>query len=126
MSKERPVNLDIATINLPITAFVSILHRVSSVILWVGLAIFLPVLLVSLSSAEGHQTMKDFFTGHFLGQFIVWGLLTALGYYICATSKHIIQDFGHFEELESGKQISLAVLVVAGLLSILSGVWLWA
>ena len=126
MSKERPVNLDIATIRLPITAVVSILHRVSSVILWVGLAIFLPALLVSLSSADGHQAMQAFFTGHFLGQFMVWGLLTALGYYVCATAKHLIQDFGYCEELESGKRISMAVLVLAAVLSILSGVWLWA
>ncbi|MBT6028363.1 MAG: succinate dehydrogenase, cytochrome b556 subunit, partial [Porticoccaceae bacterium] len=31
MDKKRPVNLDFGTIKLPITAYVSILHRVSGV-----------------------------------------------------------------------------------------------
>jgi len=30
-NKKRPVNLDIATFKLPVTAYVSILHRVSGV-----------------------------------------------------------------------------------------------
>ena len=33
LKKNRPVNLDIGTIRLPITAYVSILHRVSGVVL---------------------------------------------------------------------------------------------
>ncbi|MDA9840068.1 succinate dehydrogenase, cytochrome b556 subunit, partial [Porticoccaceae bacterium] len=33
MDKKRPVNLDIGTIKLPITSYVSILHRVSGVIM---------------------------------------------------------------------------------------------
>ncbi|GAB3487395.1 succinate dehydrogenase, cytochrome b556 subunit [Marinomonas epiphytica] len=125
MNKDRPVNLDLQTIKLPITAVASILHRISAVIIWVGLGIFLTSAYFSLDSEAGFECVLAFFSSHFLGQFISWGLLTALGYYVCATIKHIIQDFGHFEELESGKQISTAVIVCAAILCILSGGWVW-
>lgn len=126
MNKERPVNLDINTIKLPITAIASILHRVSAVILWVSMAVFLPALYFSLASADCFTSVLAFFDQNAIGQFMVWGLLSAFGYYFCATLKHIIQDFGHFEELESGKNIAIAVLVVAGCFCVISGVCVWA
>lgn len=125
MSKERPVNLDLGTIRLPITAAASILHRISSVILWVSMAIFLPCVYFSLASEEGFSLLFAFFSQNPLGQFMAWGLITAFSYYTCATLKHIIQDFGHFEELESGKAISVAVFVIAGCACLVSGVWIW-
>lgn len=126
MNKERPVNLDIKTINLPITAAVSILHRISSVILWVSMAIFLPAVYFSLLSEKNFDCLVAFFSQNPLGQFMVWGLLSAFGYYMFATLKHITQDFGHFEELESGRKIALSVAILAGCFCIVSGVWVWA
>ncbi|MBJ7536649.1 succinate dehydrogenase, cytochrome b556 subunit [Marinomonas transparens] len=126
MNKERPINLDIKTIKLPITAIASILHRISAVILWVSMAVFLPVLYFSLSSTEGFDSLLAFFDQNPIGQFMVWGLFSAFGYYMCATIKHIIQDFGHFEELESGQHIAKAVFILAGCFCVLSGVWVWA
>jgi succinate dehydrogenase / fumarate reductase cytochrome b subunit len=126
MSKQRPVNLDLKTIRLPITAKASILHRVSAVVLWVGLAFFIPALIVSLSSEEGFNTLHTLVTDNFFGQFIAWGLLTAFGYYVAATLKHVIQDMGHFEELESGMKISAAAIGVGVFLSLVWGIWVWA
>lgn len=125
MSNQRPVNLDLKTIKMPITAKASILHRISSVVLWVGMAMFLPALLISLRSEEGYASVHSLVTDNFVGQFIVWGLLTALGYYTAATLKHVIQDFGHFEELQSGKQIATVVIGIGIFLSLMAGVWVW-
>lgn len=126
MSKQRPVNLDLTTIKMPITAKASILHRISAVVLWVGMAIFLPVLWLSLSSEQGYQTVFALVTDNFIGQFVAWGLLTALSYYSAATLKHVIQDMGHFEELESGKQIAMASILVGVVFAVIWGIWLWA
>ncbi|BFM48300.1 succinate dehydrogenase, cytochrome b556 subunit [Marinomonas sp. THO17] len=125
MSKTRPVNLDIKTIRLPITAIASILHRISAVIIWVGLGMALAAGYFSLQSNDNFDAVFGFITENFIGQFIVWGLLTAFGYYIVATLKHIIQDFGHFEELESGLMIARVAIGLGILLSIFSGVWVW-
>ncbi len=125
MSKQRPVNLDLRTIKMPITAKASILHRISSVVLWVGMVFFLPALFFSLQSEENYKAVQVLVTDNFVGQFIAWGLLTAFGYYTAATLKHVVQDMGHFEELESGKQIATGAIIIGVLLSIAWGVWIW-
>lgn len=126
MKDKRPVNLDLHTIKLPVTGVASILHRISAVILWVAMAFFLSVLCVSLGSAEGFNTIEKLVTENFLVQFIIWGFMTAAGYYTMAGLKHIIQDFGHFEELESGKLISKVVIGLGLVFSFLFGVLIWA
>jgi len=126
MSKQRPVNLDLRTIKMPVTARASILHRISAVVLWVGMAFALIALYLSLSSEDSFAGIYSALTGNFFAQFIAWGLLTALGYYSMATLKHVVQDMGHFEELESGKQIATGVLAAGVILSVLAGIWVWA
>lgn len=126
MSKQRPVNLDLRTIKMPVTARASILHRISAVALWVGMAFGLIALYMSLSSEDSFAGIYSALTGNFLAQFIAWGLLTALGYYSMATLKHVVQDMGHFEELESGKQIATAAIGAGVFLSVLAGIWVWA
>lgn len=125
MNQERPVNLDLKTIRLPVTAIASILHRISAVIIWVALGVFLVANVVMLSSEQGYDQVVSLLKEYFLIQFVCWGFMTALGYYIVATLKHIIQDFGHFEELESGQMIAKAAIALGIVLSLLSGVWIW-
>ncbi|MCG7546604.1 MULTISPECIES: succinate dehydrogenase, cytochrome b556 subunit [Pseudoalteromonas] len=125
MKRERPTNLAIQTMALPITAYASILHRVSGVIVWMALVVLLPLLIFALQSTHNFSTLTSLFTENFLIQFIVWGLLTALGYYCLGTIKHIIQEFGYFEELASGCMISRVAIGLGIVLSIVIGVWIW-
>ncbi|ADZ89518.1 succinate dehydrogenase, cytochrome b556 subunit [Marinomonas mediterranea] len=125
MSKARPVNLDIKTIRLPITAIASILHRISAVILWVGFGVFLVNAYFSLNSKDGFGYVSSLLADYFVIQFVIWGMLTALGYYMVATLKHLVQDMGYFEELESGKMIANVAIAIGILLSLCTGVWVW-
>jgi succinate dehydrogenase / fumarate reductase cytochrome b subunit len=56
---KRPVNLDIGSIKLPITSYVSILHRVSGVVLFFAVSILLYVFDASLESEQSFQSLKD-------------------------------------------------------------------
>ncbi|MDK1288648.1 succinate dehydrogenase, cytochrome b556 subunit [Pseudoalteromonas umbrosa] len=125
MRKERPTNLAIQTMALPITAYASILHRVSGVIVWAALVALLPLLIFAIQSQDNFNTLSVLFTENFLAQFIVWGLLTALGYYCLGTVKHIIQEFGYCEELASGCMISRVAIGLGIVLSVGIGVWIW-
>jgi succinate dehydrogenase / fumarate reductase cytochrome b subunit len=124
MNSQRPVNLDLRTIKLPITAYTSILHRISGVILFFGIAILLYGLDVSLSSAEGFDQVKACMA-HPLAKLIVWGLLSALLYHLVAGIRHLVMDMGVGETLEGGKLGSKIVLVVSLVLILLAGVWIW-
>lgn len=120
----RPVNLDIGTISLPITAYASILHRVSGVILYVGVAILLWMLDASLASEESFENLKEHLSSP-LCQLLVWGTLAALAYHMVAGIRHLLMDMGIGESLEGGQQGAKIVLVVAVLLIVLAGVWVW-
>ena len=58
VNSKRPVNLDLRTIQLPITAYTSILHRISGVILFVGIAVLLFALDRSLASEDSFEQVK--------------------------------------------------------------------
>ena len=102
MKSQRPVNLDLRTIKLPITAYTSILHRVSGVILFVGIALLLLALDTSLSSPEGFEEVRAYL-GSPLAKLVSWALLSALLYHLVAGVRHLIMDSGHGETLEGGK-----------------------
>lgn len=125
MNKKRPVNLDIGTIQLPITSYVSILHRVSGVVLFAAIAVFLWVLDASLTSEESFNAVKECIGSTFC-QLIIWASLAALAYHMVAGIRHLIMDFGIGETLEGGRQGAAIALVVAGLLIVLAAVWVWS
>ncbi len=124
MKDNRPVNLDISTINLPLAAYTSITHRVSGIIVFVGIAILLWIFGTSLSSEEGFNQVKDLMTSPVV-KFVVWGILSALAYHMVAGIKHLLMDSGIGETKEAaplGAKITIAVSLI---LFIALGVWLW-
>lgn len=122
----RPVNLDLTKFSFPVTAIASIAHRVTAVVSWFGMAFAVYVLDRTRGSIEGKAWFGDLMANSFLAQFIAWGLLSCFGYYCLATLKHIVQDLGYFEDLQSGQRISWAVLAGGAVLALMSGVYVWA
>lgn len=124
MKKKRPVNLDISTIQLPITAYVSILHRVTGVILFAGIAVLLWMLDASLASEESFAALKDGLTNP-ICQLVLWGTLAALGYHMVAGIRHLFMDYGIGESLEGGQTGAKITLFVSVILIVLLGAWVW-
>jgi succinate dehydrogenase / fumarate reductase cytochrome b subunit len=124
VNKNRPVNLDISTIKLPITAYISILHRVSGVILYAVAGILLYMLDASLESAASFAELKESINTP-LPQIIIWGSLAALAYHMVAGIRHLIMDCGIGETLEGGQNGAKIAFVVAAILIVLAGVWVW-
>lgn len=124
MKKQRPVNLDISTFKLPLTAWMSITHRATGVILFAATAMLLWMLDTSLSSAQGFADIKSWLDGG-LVKFIVWAILALLAYHVVVGLKHYLMDMGIGEELETGHRASQIGLVLAIVLIILAGVWVW-
>lgn len=127
MSNKRPVNLDIGTIRLPITSYVSILHRISGVILFFAVAILLYVLEESLASEQSFEALKGYFS-NIIFQIILWASLVALAYHVVAGVRHLIMDLGIGEEsFEAGRRSAwLAVSVTIVIIALITGwVFLW-
>ncbi|RUR95587.1 succinate dehydrogenase cytochrome b556 large subunit [Pectobacterium versatile] len=125
MKKQRPVNLELQTIQFPVTAIASILHRVSGVITFVAVGILLWLLGASLSSEEGFLRAAEIMDS-FIVKFIVWGILVALAYHIVGGIRHLLMDFGYIEEdFAAGKRSANISFIITVVLSILAGVLVW-
>ena len=127
MKTKRPVNLDIGSIKLPITSYVSILHRVSGVVLFFAVALLLCVFDASLESKQSFESLKDSFTSP-LAQLVIWAALAALAYHFVAGIRHLIMDFGVGEDsFESGRNSAWVVVAIAIILiaSISGWIFLW-
>jgi succinate dehydrogenase / fumarate reductase cytochrome b subunit len=124
VKKKRPVNLDISTIKLPITAYVSILHRVSGVFLFAGVAVLLWMLDSSLRSQEGFNAVAAL-TSHPVFKAVLWVVLAGLAYHMVLGVRHLIMDFGVGESLKGGQTGAKIALFVAIVLIVLAGVCVW-
>ncbi len=121
---KRPVNLDISTIKLPITALASITHRVSGVILLGAVLILLWMLGVSLESEQGFEFIQELL-GSIVAKLIIWAILAALAYHFVAGIRHLIMDMGFWESLEGGQLSAKISIFLSVVLIILLGVWVW-
>ncbi|WP_298633788.1 succinate dehydrogenase, cytochrome b556 subunit [uncultured Umboniibacter sp.] len=124
MNKNRPVNLDISTLKLPITAYASILHRISGVFLLLGVAVLLWMLDTSLSSQEGFNQVKECLSSP-VAKAVLWFVLVGLGYHMIAGVRHLLMDLGLGETLEGGRLGARIVIVLAIVQAIFVGIWLW-
>jgi succinate dehydrogenase / fumarate reductase cytochrome b subunit len=125
VSDKRPVNLDLGTFKHPLISVVSISHRVSGVILFVGLVFLFNLFDTSLEGAVGFATAQTLLQENFFAQFITWGLLSALGFHFSAGVKHLVMDLGHGEELDAANRAAKFVIGLTVILAVLAGVWVW-
>lgn len=124
MNSKRPVNLDLSKFHFPLPAITSILHRISGIIIFVGVAFMLYGLDVSLSGEAGFERVSEILSG-FLAKLIVWGIISALLYHLVAGIKHLIMDMGIGVTLEGGRLAAKLSLVISGVLIVLAGVLIW-
>ncbi len=124
MKDTRPINIDLTSIRFPLTALLSITHRITGVIIFVGVAILLYLLEMSLESEAGFSKAQELIGTPF-AKFVIWGIVAGLLYHIVAGTKHLLMDLG-FGETLSGAAISARItLIVSVLLIIAAGVWIW-
>ena len=121
----RPINVgitDLMVFKFPITAIVSITHRIAGVVLFVGIAFALYALQISLDSEAGFAELQSMMNSP-LGKFITWGLLSGLAYHFVAGIKHLLMDLGVGETLEGGIFAARVVVLFSVVLILLAAFW---
>lgn len=121
---KRPVNLDIGSMRLPITAWASITHRATGVFLFAGMAVLLWVLDASLASEESFAALQECLS-HPLFKLVIWAVVSGLIYHSLAGLKHLVMDFGVGETMAGGVLGVRIVLVLSVVLILLAGIWIW-
>ncbi len=120
----RPVNLDIGTMRLPITAWASIAHRASGVFLFAGMALLIWALDASLKSPESFDALKECLASP-LAKLAIWAVVSGLIYHSLAGIKHLIMDFGIGETMEGGVLGARIVIGLSIVLILAAGVLIW-
>lgn len=122
--RNRPKNLNLLTIRLPIPALVSIMHRVSGAFLFMLLPGLLWVLAQSLSNTDSYdlaQTVLHHPVVKLICLMVTWAYL----HHACAGIRHLALDAHYGLRLNYARATSRAVLIISGLLTLRMGIWLW-
>jgi succinate dehydrogenase / fumarate reductase cytochrome b subunit len=121
---KRPIYLDVTKYRYPNTAIVSILHRVSGVILFLYIPFLLCALDRSVSSGEEFQGLVLSLDLPIM-KILAWGFLAALIFHLVAGIRHLLMDMGIGESHRGGRLGANIVFIVSALLILAAGVWLW-
>lgn len=129
VKKERPKHLNLMQIRLPLPGFVSILHRVSGVGLFLSLAGLIWLLGASLGTSEQLECYRATMAFSVLGlpvvKLILLGLLWAYLHHFCAGIRFLLLDMHIGIELAPARASAVAVLLVSLSLTALLGVLTW-
>lgn len=124
MNKKRPVNLDLTTIKFPLPAIVSILHRISGVILFLLIPLLIWILDNSLFSENSFDTVQAY-ANTWIVKLLIWLSLSALIYHLFAGIRHLLMDTGWGETLPAARKSAKVTIVLTVIVMILLGIWLW-
>ena len=124
MKQSRPVNVNIFQYRFPIPAIISILHRISGVVIFVAMPFLLYLLHRSLVSRDSFLALRHTLSLP-ITKFFVWIVLAAITFHVVAGIRHMIMDLGFAESLSAGRASAIAVLILSAVLMTMFGVWLW-
>ena len=124
MQSTRPVNHNPFKYKFPITALVSIGHRISGIVLFIAIPFALSALSDIKASQESFAALSTTISG-FAGV-IVLAFLGALFYHLMAGIRHLIMDFGYGETMRIAKITAWILIVLELVLLITVGVLIWA
>ncbi len=118
---DRPLSPHLQIYRWYLTMALSIAHRASGVALSAGL-LFLTWWLVALAGGEEPFARVEWWKDSFLGVLFLFGMTLALTYHLGNGIRHLVWDMGYGFEPEVAKMSGQAVLVFAGVATVL--IWL--
>jgi succinate dehydrogenase / fumarate reductase cytochrome b subunit len=125
LEKRRPKYLNLLQIKQPLPAIVSILHRISGVLLFFpGIPLLLYGFQMTLQSPESFAYLQSIITHPFSKLLLIltgWLFL----HHLCAGIRHLALDLHYGLQLKHARLSSKLVLVAGLILTALMGVWLW-
>ena len=120
----RVTNFNLLTIQYPLTAIVSLLHRLSGIFIFLLLPFLLWLFDTATHSSAEFEWIKGVVNNLFV-KFFLWMFLSALWYHLLAGIRHMFMDIGFGESLKSARLSSIIIIGATIILTIFTGVWLW-
>jgi succinate dehydrogenase / fumarate reductase cytochrome b subunit len=124
MNKKRPKHLALHKIKLPLPGIVSILHRISGLLIFFALPALLLLLQYSLTSIETYTELMSVLA-HPLAKLLLLGLLWAFLHHFCAGLRYLAIDLHLVRDLAQARNSSKLVVAASLAMTIFLGVKLW-
>lgn len=120
----RPRFLDLRKIHLPLPGILSILHRVSGLILFLSLPYSLYLLDLSLSNEAGFMAAATQFNG-LLFQLVSVVLVWSISHHFFAGIRYLLLDMDIWIDRDAARQSSIAAFIASLLLTmiVLGVIW---
>ena len=115
----RPVNLNLLTISLPIIGLSSILHRISGLAVFFSFPLVVWLFSTSLKSEESFMALTNLYQSSLLLKMVTYLILVGFSYHLLAGFRKLVSDaFGVGETLESGRFLSWLVFGMTFIMAI--------
>lgn len=125
MTQNRPVNINLFKIKLPLSAFLSITHRISGILIFFLVLPFSVVAYSELTKSQGSfdnfMNIYDTYLGIKLGCIF---LTLIFHYHIFTGFRHILMDFHIISENLSSSYKSAVVTLALFVLNALLTIWI--
>jgi len=110
VTRNRPLSPHLQVYRLPLTALISISHRITGVGLTLG-TLLLTWWVTAAAYGEPHYAKVQAFLSNWFGQLLLLGFSFALFFHLCNGLRHLFWDFGRYFELEQVRRSDAAVLI---------------
>jgi succinate dehydrogenase / fumarate reductase cytochrome b subunit len=120
----RPKNLNLFTIKLPINAVVSILHRVSGVGLFLSIPLILFAFQSLVHSESSYLTLAGWLNTWFVKLLLI-GLAWAFFHHFFAGIRHLFQDIHWMTSLKNARLSSRILLCLVAISTVIFAVFIW-
>ena len=112
LKQKRPVFLNLWQIRFPVTAVMSIMHRLTGVLLFIAIPFFIYALQISLESEVGFQAIAEYFDSFIIKSgiiLLVWSLL----HHLLAGVRYLLLDVDLGIERQQAKLTAWIVIISA-------------
>ncbi len=114
---QRPMSPHLQVYKLPFTARLSILHRATGVVLFIGLLLMIVGMAIAAQGAESWQLLQSFLSSR-IGKLLLFGVIFSLYYHLCNGIRHLFWDIGKGLTLKVAQQSGIGVVVVSVILTL--------
>ena len=128
MTHKRPININLLKIQLPLSALLSITHRISGILIFF---LVLPVSAIALSlifeSQDSYDSFIKFYSNSLTLKLALIVLVLIFQYHIFTGTRHMLMDFHFLNETLTSSFRSAVITLFLFLLNAIATIWvmLW-
>lgn len=116
-ANNRPLSPHLQVYRLPLTGLISITHRITGMLLAMGLIFFVYVLF-AIAAGEGAYLAMQSFMSFWLFKLVYWGFIYALFFHVCHGIRHLIWDVGKSFDRDKLDQYAKYELIASATLTL--------